>query len=186
MSYKHGKTKVQQVEFARHAAYVKRMHIHRIHGDYTSHEHVNNMLNMYLLLCPTPTMNGVKAIQWHDAGEPGPGDIPSPAKPCFGLGEVINKVEQCVRENFGLQVDDLSPEDHRWLKCLDILEFYLFCQDQLNLGNNFMVVKAVRVRDFIDRQISLGHFPDELADYYMAIRESREFVNDDEILEMRP
>lgn len=185
MSYKHGKTKAQQVEFVRLAAYVKRMHVHRIHGDYTSHEHVNNMLNMYLILNPNPTMEGVKAIQWHDAGEQGPGDIPSPAKPCFGLGHVINKVERCVRENFGLEVENLSAEDILWMKGLDVVEFYLFCQDQMNMGNNFIVPKAVKVQAHLDNLVNTALMPPELSDYYVEIRDSREFIDDDIILEMR-
>ena len=185
MAYKHNKSKVEQVEFARHASYVKRMHVHRIVGDYTSHEHVNNMQNMYLLLCPSPTLNGVKAIQWHDAGEPGPGDVPSPAKAFFGLGQAINNIERCVRENFGLEVEGLTSYDSWWLKALDLLEFYLFCQDQLNLGNNFIMHKAVKVRDFIDKIVVNNGWPNELTEYYLEIRESRPFVNDDQVLEMR-
>ena len=185
MTHIHGKTKSQQVEFARTAAYVKRMHIHRIHGDYTSHEHVNNMLNMYLILNPNPTMEGVKAIQWHDAGELGPGDIPSPAKPLFGLGKVINNIERCVRENYGMEVENLSDEDALWLKSLDALEFLLFCQDQINLGNNFIIPKAVRVRNHLDMVTSLGKLPKEIADYYGEIRENRKFLDEDEVLEMR-
>ena len=186
MTYPLEKTPVVRVEFTRTAAYVRRMHIHRIVGEYASHEHVCNMTNMYLVLCQEPTVRMVKIIQWHDAGEAGPGDIPSPSKPCFGLGDVINKVERCVRENFGVNVEDVTEDEHRWLKCLDALEFYLFVQDQLNMGNQFVMGKAVKVQNFLDSMVGTGYFPKEVEDYYADIRANgRPIIDDDEILEMR-
>ena len=183
--HNHGKTPADRVEFARQAAYVTRYHVHRYVGDYTSHEHVCNMQNMYLILCPNPTLTGVKLIQWHDAGEYGPGDMPSPAKSCFGVGEIMNKIERCVRENYGLQVEDPVPQEILWLKSLDITEFFLFCHDQILLGNQFIMPMAVKVRDYIQAKIKAGNFPPELADYFTEINISRPVIDMDEVLEMR-
>jgi hypothetical protein len=64
------------------------------------------------------------------------GDTPAPAKYgiCPELGQALAKAEYAVEEALGIGYD-LSAEDEKWLKALDVLEFMLFAADQLALGN---------------------------------------------------
>ena len=172
-----------RVEFLRQAAYVKRMHVNRIIGDYTSHEHVCNMTNMLLVLHPAPTVRLVKLVQWHDAGEFGSGDVPSPAKPFFGFGNANNKVEAAVRKAWGLELLDVTDEEALWVKSLDWLEFYMFLMDQLFLGNQFMSPIAASFQLFLDDAI----MAQPVRDYYLTIRDGgRPTVSNDWLMEELP
>jgi hypothetical protein len=128
----------ERIEFLRHAGWVSRMHGRKTIGEYSSNDHVCNMTNMYLVLCPEPTIRMIKILQWHDTGELGAGDTPHYAKPLFGLRDALHKVEELVRNNFDVNMDPLSQEEAMWLMGLDLLEFYLFAQDQAYMGNNFI------------------------------------------------
>jgi hypothetical protein len=161
------RTPEERVEFLRQASYVDRFHCSRLIGGYTSHEHTNNMTNMLLVLHPEPTVRLVKMLQWHDAGEFLSGDIPSPGKRFFGLGEVNNQVEQMVREEFGLEVLDPTEEEVRWLKSLDLVELYLFIQDQVHMGNGFMEPTLLELTNYLDAKC-IG-FPGPVRNYYMFV-----------------
>lgn len=159
----------ERVEFLRQSAYVKRMHVNRIVGDYTSHEHVCNMTNMLLLLHPEPTVRLVKLVQWHDSGEFGSGDVPSPAKGFAGFGDANNVVEEAVRQSFGLELEDVTAEEARWVKALDWLELYLFLMDQIHMGNNFMIPILVDFTAFMNTAVDQQVMPKEVETYYVFL-----------------
>lgn len=129
---------VTRVLVTREAGHVRRCHVVPHHGEYTVGLHSYNALSMLLVLHPDPPMHLVKAMLWHDGAERWVGDMPAPAKwyePA--LGEAYNMAEMAALQAWDLYEpwESMTDEDRRWLEAIDRLELWLWCQDQLMLGN---------------------------------------------------
>jgi hypothetical protein len=158
-----------RIEFLRQAGYVSRMHVNRVINGYDSNEHVHNMTNLLLVLHPDPSVRLVKLVHWHDVGEYGSGDVPSPPKALFGFGECNNLVEKKVREFMGFELDDVTEEETRWVKSLDWLEFWMFLQDQLSLGNQFVQPIYESFTEFMVEKAQKDEMPPEVAAYFSGV-----------------
>lgn len=75
----------------------------------------------------------------HDVPEAWVGDVPAPTMRYVpGLREALGHLEGDLNRSLGLPgEDELDPEDLAKLKACDRLEFYLWCRDQLAMGNRF-------------------------------------------------
>ncbi len=98
------------------------------------------MAAMLFLLHPDPSKELIQATIFHDAAERWTGDMPAPMKWWINpkVGTEVAETEAQILIEMGLD-HRLSPEDTEWLKALDILELYLYCKDELNLGNRHML-----------------------------------------------
>lgn len=167
------KSKVNRVKFAREGASVRRMHTSPIIREYTNGLHSFNMLSMLFILHPTPyfCQRLAWAILQHDIPERLTGDVPAPAK-WYGIinAEETDNVERSVNLSvFGEHcADGLTVAEEAWLKSLDLLEFYLFCRDEVALGNSNMQLKVNDCEKHIEN-IKLT-WPPQVLDFYYEVK----------------
>jgi 5'-deoxynucleotidase YfbR-like HD superfamily hydrolase len=94
------------------------------------------MAMMALELHPAPSMELVMACLRHDVHERWLGDVPAPVKwNNADLRQALWALENRINDTMKLSVNLKSNEDRTWLKGLDALELFLFCQDELRMGN---------------------------------------------------
>ena len=86
------------------------------------------------LLLPESSKDLILAALTHDLAEHRLGDIPSPAKKEYGIGEQVNELEEKLLRSVGLNFE-LLPEEKRALKLADIFQGMSFCLRELQLGN---------------------------------------------------
>ena len=152
------------IDWMRQVATIRRCHSSTIVGEYPIGIHCFNMVSMYLIMCSTPRVKTIREILMHDAGELLTGDLYHVGKKYGGLGVASKRVEDLARDKAKVPLLDLFPEDFQWIHSLDLLEFWLFADDQLHLGNrNFEadhrrawaslknMVLPKPIRDFIQR-----------------------------------
>lgn len=123
------------VRALREAGHVTRGHNLRHIGHYDVAQHSWHATVLLYALHPDPSPALVKAVMFHDVGERYVGDLPAPAKWASAeLAKVHGELEDRALAQLGVTID-LPPEDQRWLKAVDLLELFLWCEDQLALGN---------------------------------------------------
>lgn len=128
--------RTRRVIIARECSHVERAHTLPHHGSYTNGQHSHDALSLYLLLCPSPKMEVIKAIHVHDYGERWCGDVPAPTKWANPeMGKALHELEHRCLASVGLDFERLSESDAAWLKAVDGLELYLWAHDQRALGN---------------------------------------------------
>ena len=162
---------IERVKYTREAAVVTRLHGLFHHSAYNNGIHSFNMLAMLRLLYPTASSNLLWAIIEHDMPERLTGDFPAPAK-WFGVVDRtrLDNLEFDINtEVFGQDtVQKLTERERGWLKGLDILELYLFCKDELMLGNAGIITMMRRIEKFIERTRS--GFPVDIVDFYYRVK----------------
>lgn len=131
----------------RHAGYVRRAHTIPLLMQQTTAEHSAQALSLLLLLNRNPSVNLIKTLLWHDAPEKYTGDIPSPVKRSNpALKKAMMDAEfEFIAEHPALHesYESLSVEEQSWLRAIDVLELYLWADDQLTIGNtHFQLVKT--------------------------------------------
>lgn len=133
-----GNTKaIDRILAAREAGHVRRSHTLPYHGDYTVGKHSYDALSLLLLLYPggAPSLGLIKAVLWHDGGERWVGDMPGPAKWYDKvLGEAYERAEAKASAAHGFW-QEITVEEKNWLDGVDKLELYLWCHDQIAMGN---------------------------------------------------
>ncbi len=131
----------------RSAGQVQRDHTRPHIGSYSIAEHCYQCLNIVLQYHPNPSIDLIKAVVYHDSAEMIVGDVPAPAKWRFdSLRHAVRNAEfQILKELRLARVLDLDPDSQHWLDAVDLLEFGLWCCDQLDLGNRLVYVALERV-----------------------------------------
>jgi 5'-deoxynucleotidase YfbR-like HD superfamily hydrolase len=130
--------RIDKVLRARQAGGVKRCHTTPYAGSYTVSEHTCQMLFLLDVLCPKAPLRLWRAILHHDLHEYYTGDLPSSVRVVDPeLRAAFEGAGEVVSEHFGWSTAaDLSEDERRWLKALDCLELFLWCHDELNMGND--------------------------------------------------
>ncbi len=138
-------TTVGKILALREAGEVERAHGTPHHGEYSVAKHCYNMACMLHVLYnehPAPGIEAVnrlrlfEAILLHDFAERWTGDLPAPVKWAFPeVKAALNVATVATHDVFGLKRVALKEADRWWLKALDIGELYLWCCDQLAMGN---------------------------------------------------
>ena len=165
MTYRQ-KTNVRRIKFAREAGSVRRLHVHRIIGEYDIAQHTYGALCLLRLLHPNPTIALTWAVLSHDKPERLTGDIPAPAKWQGGWFDRTQyaDLEDEILRGTGFKWDDLSLEEELWLTFVDSCEFYLFCLDQEMMGNKTLSRTKQLIFRYVDDQIR--NFPPECQDFW--------------------
>lgn len=150
----------------REAAAVERSHNTRHQWGYSNGLHTHNMLSLLDLLYPgDPPYSLVRAILLHDVHERWLGDMPAPAKALDPeLGTAYAAAAVLVEEELGLEVP-IPSNQAEWLHALDKLEFYMFCLDELNGGNNHLRPAATRMEDWFTN----ADMPTPIAHFWLAL-----------------
>lgn len=136
---------------AREGGHVQRVHGTPHIGEYTVGKHSFDALSILLVAHPNPTVNLIKAVLWHDVAERWVGDLPAPVLNAFPeLKEAYERAEAQVQQQKGLELPPLAPDEKLWLKLVDRVEFWLWCKDQLLLGNRHVEAMEQRTRELIN------------------------------------
>lgn len=136
---------IERVLVAREAGNVRRCHVVPHHGEYTVGKHSYDAVSMLLVMHPDPSIHLIKALLWHDGAERWVGDMPAPAKLYNEeLGQAYAQAEWFAMRAWELYdaFEFLTEDDLLWLRTIDSLELWAWCQDQLALGNQ-------HIREFI-------------------------------------
>jgi 5'-deoxynucleotidase YfbR-like HD superfamily hydrolase len=138
---------MSQLRFILDGSEVKRYHtVTTIQQETVGHHSHGVAMLCCLLIEPTPRL--LFAALTHDLAEHQLGDLPSPAKRRYGIGDQVNALEQELLEEAGLFTDEeLTPAEARTLKLADIFQGMCFCVREMRLGN-------VRMNDIFQRYIS--------------------------------
>jgi 5'-deoxynucleotidase YfbR-like HD superfamily hydrolase len=100
--------------------------------------HSHGVAMMVLLINPRASGSLLRAALMHDLAEHQTGDIPSPAKREYGIGEQVNELEHRLMLEAGIEFPELSAEDLRTLKLADIAQGAMYCLREVSLGNKMM------------------------------------------------
>lgn len=109
--------------------------------------HSHGVAMLALLLNPMASRQVLMAALFHDLAEHQTGDIPSPAKRQFGIGDKVDQLEHRLMRAAGVVMPELSPDDARTVKLADLAQGALFCVRELSLGN-------ARMRAVLDRYLA--------------------------------
>lgn len=139
-----------QLEFILSGSEVVRYHTVTTLQRETVGHHSHGVACLVLMLDPNASSNLLRAALYHDLSEHLTGDIPSPAKRAYGIGEQVDKLEQSLMSEAGLRFPALLPGEERTLKLADIFHGALFCLREISLGNS-------RMRSVYDRYMSYAH-----------------------------
>jgi 5'-deoxynucleotidase YfbR-like HD superfamily hydrolase len=121
---------------------------------------------MLLVLHPNPSMDLVKALLWHDGGERWVGDMPAPAKWYDALlGEVYDRAELSALQTWEMYDGFLGmkDEDYQWLNAIDRIELWLWCHDQLHMGNEHIREFIVHLEISFHNATKAGRMPEPCA-----------------------
>lgn len=127
------------------AGKVTRLHTvpHLQHYDIAQHSWRMAMLLYALFPDPGPSKRLLWAVLTHDVAERWIGDTPTTIKWASPeLTAALDNLEEQVNNFFGFKFK-LIEKERRWLKALDLLELYLYCLDEIAMGNRHIL----QVRD---------------------------------------
>lgn len=128
------------VALIRGAARVKRFHTQPIIGENTVGQHTFNVIGLICACVPPQALRPqlLQAALLHDVPERVAGDVPSPTKRSApGLKQAMDSFESKVLREAGIadMADYLSATELDWLKLADSLDGFLFCVEQMQMGN---------------------------------------------------
>jgi 5'-deoxynucleotidase YfbR-like HD superfamily hydrolase len=149
-----------QLRAQREGGQVLRNHTCPHIGTYSVAEHSHQMLVLLYGLHPNPSAYLAQAITYHDLAERYVGDLPAPVRLSDpDVGEAVKRLEQEVSRRMGLEVP-LTGEEVVWLNALDKVEHYLWCQDQLSMGNSFVKGQIRKLEEIFADLASRGRIPE--------------------------
>lgn len=144
------------LQFMLTGAEVARYHtVHTLQRETVGH-HSHGVACVALLLSPSASRALLIAALMHDLAEQHTGDIPSPAKREYGIGEQVDKLERRLMLQAGLAYPELSAADARTLKLADIAHGALFCVREMSLGNRRMAVVYERYMSYARQMLLVG------------------------------
>lgn len=158
-----------RMEATREGGAVKRCHIRRTIDQYNNAQHSYGAVSLLLLLHPSPSLNLVKALQWHDVVERWKGDVPATAKwddPEFA--KVYEAGEERALVALGL-LPDLSPEELRWVRAIDSMELWLWCREELHLGNQGVLQIQRRIELSLMKRIESRMVPEAVGEFFLFL-----------------
>jgi len=123
------------LEFIASGANVSRYHtVTTVRSESVGH-HSHGVALLATLLNPLASRALLLSALYHDLAEHQTGDIPSPAKRAYGIGEQVAQLECRLLRDAGIPMPELTPEDERTLSLADIAQGALYCVSEMNLGN---------------------------------------------------
>ena len=100
--------------------------------------HSHGVACLVLALDPEASRELLIAALYHDLAEQYTGDIPSPAKRDYGIGDQVSELEERLVKAAGLHWPNLTEAEQRVLKLADLAHGALFCVREMSLGNERM------------------------------------------------
>lgn len=118
--------------------------------------HSHGVAMLALLLNPLASRQVLMAALFHDLAEHQTGDIPSPAKRQFGIGDKVDELEHRLMRAAGIVMPELTPDDARTVKLADLAQGALFCVREISLGNSRMRAVLDRYLAYAQEMILVG------------------------------
>jgi len=141
---------LQTLEFILSGSEVKRYHTVTTLTTETVGHHSHGVAMLCLLLRPNSSKELLRAALCHDLAEHVTGDIPSPAKRLYGIGEQVSELEKTLLMRANLPNDLLTDDEARTLKLADIAQGALYCLREVELGNRRMLEICARYMSYYD------------------------------------
>ena len=133
-------TTIDKILQTRLGGKVKRCHTFPHHGEYNVAMHSWGVAMLLHYIYPADFTRLVSHCLMHDVAEAWVGDIPAPIKRYNPhLKAVLENLEDTINEKLGATSEgQLGPTDASKLRVCDNLEFYLWCREQLAMGNSLI------------------------------------------------
>lgn len=145
-----------EIDFYQRGSEVTRYHtVYTIQKETVGH-HSHGVVILCKILYPEASADLLWAAALHDLAEHQTGDIPSPAKRQYGIGEQVSELEDELLKAAGLTMPNLSKAEQRILKLADIAQGALFCSREVGLGNSRMQVVFDRYISYAESMILVG------------------------------
>lgn len=147
-----------QVKFLIAGSEVERYHTVRTLTTETVGHHSHGVAALTILLSQGKQMNPfiLIAALYHDLAEHQTGDIPSPAKREYGIGDQVSELEDRLLASVGLAMPELTKAEQRVLKLADIAQGAIFCVREMQLGNKNMKTVYDRYRSYAEAFVLVG------------------------------
>lgn len=143
---------VDRVIAIRDAGKVERVHTLPHHGSYSIAAHSWQAAMLLYLLWPDRFKQLVIHALAHDIPEHITGDVPAPMKKVLNERTTLFRdFEDNILRRYGLPINALPKEDQDRLRACDYLEFYMWCRDQLHLGNKFVENALGEISWYLDQ-----------------------------------
>lgn len=134
--------KIKRIIQLREAGQVQRCHCIPHYGSYDIAQHSYHMAMLLMQLHPAPSKWLYEAILLHDVLERWTGDSPAMIKLFFPeIRTSIKKSEEWLKVKVGIVEPSLNEEERDWIKALDNIEFFLWCEDQIGMGSQVAALK---------------------------------------------
>lgn len=164
----------ERVQVALVGGHVRRWHAEDIIGEERVDSHTWGMLAIIHLLHPSPGVNLLGAVTFHDSpGEPFSGDIPHGAKVAFPELKVADhsigeRAEWAIGAHF-----EIGTEDQWWLSFADMAQALLFLRRQVAQGNSLMTGKVYECEELLEDILRRPGAPAEAGEAVAAILDCR-------------
>ena len=142
---------LQTLEFILSGSEVKRYHTVTTLTTETVGHHSHGVAMLCMVLTDyLASAQLLESALMHDLAEAVTGDIPSPAKRLYGIGDQVSELEQTLLAEAGLATFILSKDEARTLKLADIAQGALYCLREAERGNRLMLKICARYIEYYD------------------------------------
>ncbi len=142
-----------RIEFFLDGAETERYHTIRTLQRETVGHHSHGVA-MFVVLMQGSAM-ALRAALFHDLAEHILGDIPSPAKKKYGIGEQVNELEEQLLDGMDFNVE-LDARSKRILKFADIFQGMSFCTREVKMGNTKLASVFYRYKTYAEELMPCG------------------------------
>lgn len=164
-----------KVAATREGGTVRRCHGTPHHGLYNIAQHSFGAVTLLLLLHPAPSVDLIKAVQWHDVAERWLGDMPSPAKSTNPeLARVYEETEARLLYQLGL-LPELQQAEQHWLKAVDLLDLWLWAREEKHLGNQNVAGMLEACENALQALQLDGRLPEQVHTFWVEAAQQDHF-----------
>lgn len=143
----------KRIEFFLDGAETERYHTIRTLQRETVGHHSHGVAMFAVLLGGGEAV--IRAALFHDLAEHVLGDIPSPAKKKYGIGEQVNELEEQLLKGVGFSAE-LGDVSKRILKFADIFQGMTFCTREVKMGNTKLAAVFYRYKTYAEELMPFG------------------------------
>ena len=143
----------KRIEFFLDGAETERYHTIRTLQRETVGHHSHGVAMFVVLLGGGEAV--LRAALFHDLAEHILGDIPSPAKKKYGIGEQVNELEEQLLKGVGFSAE-LGDTSKRILKFADIFQGMSFCTREVKMGNTKLAPVFYRYKTYAEELMPFG------------------------------
>lgn len=155
---------------ARAGSRVSRLHQYPYHGSYTNGQHQDNVALLGLYLFPDDFDRLARYLLTHDSPEVAFGDLPSPRLRAYPEAKKgIEASERSWADWHNLPSHhSLEAADQTKIKICDWLEFYIWCREQVEIGNKFVEEPMKNIARYMNEV--MNDWPGHVQAFWMTLQ----------------